>query len=365
MSNNKNYYEILGVEKDVNDDNLKKAYRKLSLKYHPDRQQGKSESEQKEAEEKFKEINEAYTNLSDPEKRQQYDMFGTVDGRMQGGGNPFGGNPFGGGFGFDDVFEMFGGGRSRYQQQEMVRPGKNVQMSIPLDIEDIYCGCTKKVKYKRDVRCMTCHGEGGSDVKICPHCGGTGRVIKQSQNGFAVFRQEMPCSHCEGTGKTVGKVCQTCHGSGFKSVENIVEVTFPAGIQEGQGLEMPGEGSESKKRNGQNGSFIAVAKYNYDRNKYTVSGIDIIEKVYVDYVDAMLGMTYKLILPDKKEIDVHIKECTESGKKLVLRGKGIKVRNQFGQEITGDYYLQIIHKVPQSLSAEEKKYLEKIKKTRS
>lgn len=361
MSAQKDYYEILGLSRDATDKEIRKAWKRISLELHPDRQNGKTDAEKKEAEEKFKEANEAYTVLSDPEKKKQYDMFGTVDGRM-GGGSPFDG--FSGGFGgFDDVFNMFGG-RGGFRQQQQIKPGKTVQMNIPLDIEDIYCGCTKKVKYKRDMRCMTCHGEGGSDVKTCPHCNGTGRIVKQSQNGFAIYRQEMPCPHCDGSGKTVGKVCPTCHGSGFRQEENIVELNFPAGVQEGQYIEMPDMGSESKKRNGPNGSFVAVAKYNYDKNRYTVTGLDIVEKIYIDYTDALLGTTYKLVMPDKKELDVNIKECTEYGKKLVLRGRGIKTRNQFGQEMTGDYYIQILYKIPSSLTPEEKKLIEKIRKTR-
>lgn len=362
MSVQKDYYEILGVSRDATDKEISKKFKSLALKYHPDRQNGRSEEEKKDAEEKFKEINEAYDVLSNPDKRKQYDMFGTVDGRM-GGGSPFDG--FGGFGGFEDVFNMFGGRGGFHQQQQQARPGKSVQMNIPLNIDDIYLGCTKKVKFKKDVRCMTCHGAGGTDVKTCPHCHGTGRIVKQTQNGFAIYRQEMPCTHCDGTGKTVGKVCPTCHGSGFKQEETIVEVTFPAGVQENQYIEMPDMGSESKHRTGQNGSFIAIAKYNYDKNRYTVTGLDIVEKIHIDYVDALLGTTYKLTLPDGKELDVHIKECTEYGKKLVLRGRGIKAKNQFGQEMTGDYYLHVVYDVPSKLSAEEKKLLEKIKKSRN
>lgn len=362
MAVEKDLYEILGVSRDATDKEISKKYKALALKYHPDRNNG-SEQEKQEAEEKFKEINEAYTILSDPEKRKQYDMFGTVDGRMQ-GGSPFGGSPFSGPFGgFDDVFDMFSGG-ARRQQQQQYRPGKNIQVHVKLDIEDIYCGCTKKIKYKRDVRCMTCHGEGGTDIKTCPHCHGTGIITKSTRNGFAVYTQQMPCPHCEGSGKTVGKVCPTCHGTGFRQEESVIEFSYPAGIQENQYVEIPEMGSEAKHKNGPNGVFIAIAKYAYDRNVYTISGLDIIHKIKINYIDALLGTTYKLVLPDKKELDVHIKECTEPGKKLILRGKGIKTKNHFGQEMAGDYYIEVCYEIPTSLSPEEKKLLEKLKKNK-
>lgn len=356
----KDLYTILGLDRNASEKDIKKSYRNMSLKYHPDRQQGKSEQEQKDAEEKFKEINEAYTILSDPEKKQQYDMFGTIDGQP-GGGNPFSG--FGGfGGGFEDIFNMFGGRGAGSRQQ--VRPGNTIQMKVPLDIKDIYCGCTKKVKYTRDVRCATCHGDGGTDVKICPHCGGTGRVVTQQMQGHAIFRQESACHHCQGTGKVVGKVCQTCHGSGFKQESNIIEVTFPAGVQENQYTEYNGQGSEAKKYGHPNGDFIAIAKYDYDRTRYNIDGLDITEYVHIDYVDALLGTEHMIEMPDGKKINIHIGECTEPNKKYILRQKGIKARDRYGREIIGDYFVQIIYDVPNKLSEKERKSLESIKKSK-
>lgn len=356
----KDLYAILGVERDADDKKIKKSYRNLSLKYHPDRQQGKSEQEQKEAEEKFKEINEAYSVLSDPEKKQQYDMFGTVDGQP-GGGNPFSGFGGGGFGGFDDIFNIFGGGRGAGSRQQ-VRPGNNIQMKVPLDIKDIYCGCTKKLKFTRDVRCATCHGDGGTDVKICPHCGGTGRIVRQTQQGHAIFRQESECPHCHGTGKVVGKPCMTCGGSGFKQESNIVEVTFPAGVQENQYVEYTGQGSEAKKHGHPNGDFIAIAKYNYDRSRYLIQGLDITEYIHIDYYDALLGTEYMLELPDGKKMNLHINECTEPNKKYILRGKGITATDRFGRELKGDYYVQVVYDIPDKLTEKDRKALESIRK---
>lgn len=359
---NKDLYATLGIDRNATEKEIKSAYRKRSLATHPDKQQGKSDEEKKKAEEEFKEINEAYSILSDPEKKQQYDMFGTIDGQP-GGGNPFSG--FGGfGGGFEDIFNMFGGGGQRANRGPQPRPGKNIQMKVPLDIKDIYCGCTKKVKFKRDVRCATCHGDGGTDVKICPHCGGTGRLVTQSMQGHAIFRQESECHHCHGTGKIVGKQCPTCHGSGFKQEETIVEVSFPAGVQENQYIEYPGHGSEAKKYGHPNGDFIAIAKYEYDTSRYTIQGVDITEYIHINYIDALLGTEYLLELPDGRKMNIHISECTEPNKKYILRGKGIKIRDRFNREIVGDYYVQVIYDIPKKLTEKERKSLESIRKSK-
>lgn len=355
---NKDYYSTLGLKKGASEKEIKSAYRKLSLKYHPDKQVGKSDDEKKKAEEKFKEINEAYSVLSDPDKKNNYDKFGDPNGRSAdfsgfGGFNDFSGF---GGDPFSDLFNStFNRGRG-FRQRPTEFPGTDIKMTVPLTLEEIFNGCTKKLKFYKNIRCTSCHGEGGTGHKQCPHCKGTGYISKQEWTGFGVTKITQDCPYCNGTGFTHEYTCKTCNGTGFTRKETIVEINFPAGIQEGWAIEKNGEGNESKSSKLQNGTFYAIAKYNFDKEKYQIQGLNVIEKITLPYYDVLLGTEYILELPNNTKKKIYIPSCTPDGKLLRLYREGIKTQNR-----VGDYYLEIHHSMPDSISEKERAELELIK----
>lgn len=345
---NKNYYDILGVSSDVPEKDIKRAFKKLSLQYHPDKQANKSDIEKAEAEEKFKEINEAYQVLSDPTKRRNYDMTGDPDfgGSMHSGGfDPF--NPF-------DIFSrMQSGNHGGFRREEPVIPGRDIRMTIPLTIEEIYSGCTKTLRFDRNVRCASCHGEGGTGKKTCKHCNGTGMEVHIERTPYGIVQQQTTCKHCHGTGMVVEKTCKTCSGSGFTTMKDTVELDIPAGIPNGNGLRVKDKGSESKSRKGATGDFIAIVVHNYDSERYVVEGNDIIEIVNLPYYDLLLGTDYVHTFPDGHTKTIHIAPCTQYGKTIRLYKEGINN--------DGDYFLQFHHVMPEELSDVERKALENIK----
>lgn len=350
----KDYYSILGIEKNATDEEIKSAYRKLSMKYHPDRHVNDSEEEQKKAEDMFKDINEAYSVLSDPEKKRNYDTFGSAD-DMSGGFDP------------TDAFEIFrrhfggdfGGGRGGFQQA--APSGSNIKMEIPLGIKEFYCGGSKKVKYNRNVRCTVCHGAGGSGERVCFECGGSGVTQKICRSGFQQTIIQQSCPFCKGKGKTVEYACSRCNGTGFETKTNEVTIDFQPGMQNGTGSVLRGEGNESADPRGENGSFIAVVVHKYDTTRYKIEGYNIIETVNVPYYDALLGTTIKVVLPDEKtEKTIVLNEATPDKKFYKLVGCGVKIG---GQE-AGDYYVQINYSYPKTLSSAEKTALKQIKKSK-
>lgn len=349
----KDYYKILGVDKNASKEDIKKAFKKASLKYHPDRLVNKSEKEKEEGEAKFKEINEAYAVLSDPDKKQRYDTFGDADFK----GN-FGGF---GDFGFDDVFDMFTGRRNRRNGRTVV-PGEDIQMQIPLTLKEIYCGCTKTVKYTIKTRCPNCHGEGGV-TKICPHCGGTGVHVVTRQFGPNSYTQtQEPCTHCNGRGKIVENKCQSCNGEGFHKKEIKLEINFRKGIQHGEAVQFVGMGNEARNPEHPNGKFIAIAVYNYDATRFTIKGIDIIEHVKIPYYKALLGDAITVTLPDDRSYRVKINECTKNGTMKRISGVGLEYTNEqfYGYKKNGDYYVELCYDIPDKLTDVEKKLLTEI-----
>ncbi len=352
----KDLYNILGISKDsFSEKELQKQYRKLAKEYHPDRQAGKSEQEKKNAEEKFKEISHAYEVLSDPEKKRNYDMFGDENGNMSGGGfNPFGdGNPFNP---FEDVMNMFGHRSSGFRSSVM--PGRDIQMRIPITIKDLFNGVEKTVKFTKQVRCVNCHGSGGSGQKTCPTCHGAGKIIKHESHGAGWSRiEETICPTCGGTGFTIEHKCPTCNGTGFMTKESKLTIKIPAGVNNNVGIVYKGEGSESKSRNGENGNFIAITEYNIDENKYIIQGLNVIENIEIPYYDLLLGCSYTVNIPNGVKKKIKIDPCPKEGDLIKLSKQGIKVNNYQ----VGDYYVCIHYKFPDKLTNDEKQCLEKIK----
>lgn len=355
----KDFYQILGIDRNASDKEISKAFKKKAILYHPDKWTNKSEKEQKEAEEKFKEINEAYSVLSDPKKKQQYDMFGSVDGNTN----------FNSEFGFDfanmnpeDIFSAFTGFENPFTRhrntQEFHEKGKSIQMDIPLSIEEIYNGCIKKVKYKRNIRCSVCHGDGGTGKKQCDFCHGSGYISEVTRTGFGFSKITKPCMHCHGTGYIVEHECQSCHGTGLKQQETILELNIPANSQDSQIFSFQGKGSESKDSKGANGDFYAVIKHNYNTKKYRIIEDTLIENVEIPYYDALLGSTIEIELPNKNKRKFIVNPCTKPGTALSSIGDGLfnHLHNR-----RGTFIIQINYKIPDNLSKEERKLLEKIK----
>lgn len=351
--NNKDLYEILGVSRDASADEIKKAYRKLSLKYHPDRQGNKSEAEKKEAEDKFKEIGAAYAILSDDNKRARYDRFGTVDEDMMSGtgfdlGDLFK-NMMGGGFGgmFGDIF---GGSRQRKSYPD---EAQSIQVNIPLSIEDIFKGYTHEIEYTIDKRCSDCNGTGGTGVETCPYCHGTGQFMKVEKSPFGIIQQQMPCPHCGATGKTIKNKCSKCNGTGTIKAKQKCKVSFRAGIGDGEYQIYQGYGCEGKDTRTKNGNLIAVARYSFDTKKYQVTNRAVYELLEVPYYDCILGTEFKHKLPSDKEVTVKIPSYSKDGTQVVLNNEGIN---------HGKYIFIIKPKMPTYIKSEEREILEKLKK---
>jgi len=356
----KGYYRTLGVNENASDDEIKKAFRKLSIKYHPDRYAGKSDAEKKEAENKFKEINEAYQTLGDEEKRKQYDN--PMSGNMGG----FNMGDFGfGGSAFNEIFNsVFGGGGGRRGGQANYGPtysepqkGSDVRLHVQLTLEEIFNGCTKTFKYNRSVRCKTCHGAGGIGArKMCPTCGGTGQVIQEQRTVLGYMQGVMVCPECHGKKFIYDKKCPTCGGKGLEQQEYSITVNFEPGIPNGSMVLKSGDGNESLDPKGANGNCHVYVQYAYDTTRYNVSGLDVTERIDIPYYDALLGCDYILTLPNGSKKKINIMTCMPNGKQLKMTGEGISSHGR-----KGDYYLEVNYTFPQTLDLEERKKLEDIK----
>ncbi len=350
MSSSNDYYSVLGVSKGASDSELKSAYRKLAVKYHPDKNQG-----DKAAEEKFKEVTEAYGVLSDSEKRRMYDQFGHDAFTQSGGGNAGGG--FGGGFGgfdfsnFDinDIFESafgggfggfggFGGGSSRSQARS--QKGEDVQVKIPLTLEEIYSGAKKKVKFKKFEKCSTCSGSGskhGSSGKsTCPTCGGQGKVRRVQQSMFGQVVNVVACTECHGTGSVIKDKCSPCGGTGREKQEVTVEIDIPAGVEDGNYIPIKGKGHVGL-NGAQSGDLIAIISEK-PHEIFQRDGDDLYCRLSIPYSTAVLGGAVEIQTIDGKKINLKVPAGIESGKILKVKGKGIKGYNSYG---TGDLFVKI------------------------
>lgn len=360
MAEKRDYYEVLGVSKNATKDELKKAYRKLAIQYHPDKNPG-----DKEAEEKFKEAAEAYDVLSDDAKRQRYDRYGHagVGGASGGGfsdvndifshfgdifGDFFGGGSFGG-FG--------GGGRSR-----MVRKGANLRVKVKLNLLEIVTGVEKKIKIKKKIACTACNGTGAAssnDVQTCPDCKGNGSVYRTSNTMFGMMQQEVQCSRCGGDGKLITHKCPTCSGEGIVDAEETVTVKIPAGVAEGMQLTMRGQGS-APRHGGVNGDLYVLITEE-EQDDFERDGNDLIYDLEVSFPDAVLGSTVEIPTVEGK-VKIKIDEGTQPGKIFRLRGKGVPDVNGYGR---GDLLVHVNVFVPKNLSKDDKKLVEKMLESES
>lgn len=333
----KNLYDILGVSKDATQDEIKKAYRKLSLKYHPDKHTGDTPEEQKKNEELFKDVAHAYDVLSNPEKRAQYD------------------NPYSSNAGYEDFFyNPF----ARHKPQ--VERGDDCFVKIYISIEDLFKETYhKEFEYHKNVRCSECGGEGGTGKHKCTHCNGTGRLIRSHRNGNVFYQQDFgECPQCNGTGFIVDNKCDKCNGTGFDNITAKFNLSLPNEyiIQDGVKIIVSEvDGHESKDKNGPNGRLVVLISHKFDHNKYEINGYDVIENVELDWYDALLGSDIIISHPSGKQIKVKVPEYCKHGNMLKLSNQGIPDR--------GNYYIRILHKYPNKLSKDVKKKLEEIKES--
>lgn len=353
----KDYYEILGVEKSASKDDLKKAYRKLAMQYHPDRNPN-----DKDAEDKFKEAAEAYEILSDDEKRSNYDRYGHAG--LRGGGQGFTdindifshfSDIFGGGSIFD---EFFGGGqRTRSRRRTGGTPGSDLRVTLQLTLEEIAEGISKKIKIKKQVKCDACNGTGaeaGTSKTTCPVCHGSGEVKSVSRSVFGQFVNITTCNNCNGEGSVVDKPCKKCMGDGRIQDEVTVKIDAPAGVSEGNYMTLQNQGNAGK-RSGPNGDLIVLFK-EVAHDYFVREGDDILYDLYVSYPEAVLGADVEvptLLGKAKLKLD----PGTPSGKLLKLKDKGIKHLNHSGR---GDQIVRVNIAIPKKLSAKEKELLKEL-----
>lgn len=354
----KNYYEILGVDKNADEETIKKAYRKLAMKYHPDRYSTASEAEKKQAEEKFKEINEAHDVLSDPQKRSNYDTYGNPDGPQfggAGGGGGFGGFGEGGFGGFSDIFsELFGFGGGRSANPNAPKAGEDISVRLNLTFEEAYFGVTKQIRVMRDEECPDCHGTGAKDassVTVCPYCKGTGYIRRAQSTPFGQRVVQSVCPHCGGKGKVVADKCKTCKGNGYLRKEGIVTVKIPAGVDTGMNVIVRNEGNCGR-NGGKKGSLILVI-YVQEHPRFKRMGSDLYMEMPVSFYNAAVGCKVEIDTPKGKTV-CSVPEATQSGTKIRIKGYGMKKSQR---EEYGDLYITIRVETPRGLSRKQQQAL--------
>lgn len=356
----RDYYEILGVEKSVTAEDLKKAYRKKAMEFHPDRN-----PDNKEAEEKFKEAAEAYDVLSSPDKKARYDQFGHA-----GVSSAAGGGGYNVDFDMDMIFERFGdllggfgggfsnfggrGGRGRRQQQ--VRKGSNLRVTVALTLEEIAKTTEKKLKIKKQIPCSQCNGKGtknSADVVTCPKCNGSGHILHQTQSMFGIMQQMAECDRCNGEGTIIKNPCLNCHGSGTVKGEEVVTIQIPAGVQQGMQLSMRDKGNAAP-RGGVNGDLL-VAIEETPHETFEREGNNLYINFYISFPQAALGGSVDIPTLDGKA-RVKLAAGTQGGQVLRLQGKGLPDMNYHQK---GDLIVNINVWTPKNLSKEEKSAIEK------
>lgn len=351
----RDYYDILGVGKSADEAELKKAYRKKAMKYHPDKNSG-----DKESEEKFKEINEAYEVLSDREKRNMYDQFGHAGVNQQGGGG-FGGGGFGGG-GFEDIInEMFGGGFGGSSRSSRNRPqkGKSVQVNITISFEEAAFGVEKDIEFYRTEECSTCGGSGaepGTSKHTCDKCGGSGEIKYRQRSLFGESISVAACDKCKGTGEIFDTACHTCKGHGKVRKSKKIEVNIPAGIYHGAKMNLRGEGNLGSKGGPRGDVYVVVSVTSHEIFKR--DGDDIFCDIPITFTQAALGSDIVVPTLDGK-ISITVDSGTQSGKQYRLKNKGFPVLNGYGK---GNQYVRVVVEVPKNLNTTQKELLRKFEK---
>ena len=358
----RDYYEVLGVSKGADKSELKKAYRKLAIKYHPDKN-----PDDKSAEEKFKEAAEAYEVLSDEDKRARYDRFGHAGVDQSGG---FRGGS--GGMTMEDIFRQFGdvfgdsgspfdsffGGGSRTRSSGGGQKGSNIRIKLKLSLEEIEKGVTKKIKVKKRVTCTTCNGSGAKDsssVKTCGTCHGSG-YVRQVKNTFLGQMQTTgPCPTCHGKGKIITAKCSSCHGDGTVMGEETIAIDIPAGMEDGMQLSMRGKGNAGK-NNGPSGDLL-ISIEEKAHEQFTRDGQNIVYDLFLNFADVVLGNN--ITVPTLNgNVKIKVPAGTQSGKIFRLKGKGLPAVNSYGK---GDQLIHINVWTPKDVSAEEKKIMEQLR----
>lgn len=354
----KDYYAILGLSRGASAEEVKAAYRKLSKELHPDKHKG-----DKGAEEKFKAVNEAYEVLSNPQKKQMYDQFGSADAGAGfggfGGGQGFGGFDFsgfqqGGGADFADIFESFFGGSGGARAQRDER-GRDLEVGITITFAESVSGLNRDVQVRRREKCDVCDGNGaepGSQVVTCSDCGGTGQVTRTAQSLFGVIQQRTVCPRCKGSGRVPEKACHKCNGEGRTVETSTISVQVPAGIADGQTLRLRGEG-EAGARGAAAGDLYVHVSVKADP-RYQREGDDIHSSIDVSVLDAILGTEIEIDTVQGRTV-VKVPEGTQPGTVLRIKGKGMPVLNT---SRTGDHYVEVRVKIPTKLSRQERKLME-------
>ncbi len=358
----RDYYEVLGVSKSASKDELKKAYRKLAIKYHPDKNPG-----DKEAEEKFKEAAEAYEVLSNDDKKARYDQFGHA-----GMGGAAGGGGFGGFSNMEDIFSHFGdifgghfggfggGGFGGGHSQRRVRKGSNLRVRVKLNLKDILHGVEKKIKVNKEVECQKCNGSGAKDSNshsTCSTCGGSGQVTRVQRTILGQVQTASVCSSCGGEGKIITAKCTHCHGEGTTRAEEVLNINIPAGVEEGMQLSVSGKGNAAR-RGGVNGDLLVLIEEEA-HPELIRDGNNLLYNLFISIPDALLGTTAEIPTIDGK-VKVKIEKGTQSGKILRLKGKGLPDVNRYG---VGDLLVKINVWIPKELNKDNKKLIEKLAKS--
>ena len=377
MAEKRDYYEVLGVSKTASEQEIKAAYKKMAIKYHPDRQGDKSEAEKKEAEAKFKEAAEAYDVLHDPQKRQRYDQFGfqgvggasgfggagmSMDDIVSAFGDIFGGR---GGFGgFGDFFTggFGGGGGGGHRQQHH---GGDLRLKVRLTLKECSTGVTKKFKVKKKVTCSHCHGSGAEhgsgDTEVCQTCHGSGYVVKTQRTMLGMMQTQGVCPTCGGEGRVIKNKCHQCGGTGVQNGDEVVEVKIPAGVADGMVLTVPGKG-DAAMHNGVPGDIQVFIEVEPDK-EFIRQDNDLVYNLLIDVPTAALGDTVEIPTLDGR-VKIKIEPGTQPGKVLRLRGKGLPAVQGYGYG-NGDLIVNVSVYIPETLTREEREALEKMRRSDS
>lgn len=362
MAQSKDYYEILGVDKNASLDEIKHAYRKLAVKWHPDKNPGN-----KEAEEKFKDVVNAYEILSDPKKKEMYDTYGTVDPSFEPGGADAtmdeilrrfmqhgGFNPFG------DDDDFFGG----FGQQQVIRRGSDTKVRVTLTLDEVYKRGSKTIKYNRLKPCKSCNGKGskdGSTIGMCPHCHGTGYITQTQQFAFGFSRQTVQCPYCNGSGKKITNPCPKCNGSGLEMMEESFTFDIPAGVTDNVTMRIPRKGNYCERMEGQEGDLIIFFKVD-ENSKFKVIPNNPYDLAYVDetpVLDCITGCDKTIKHIDGKTYKYKLRQGIEDGTVINLPGKGLPM----GNGRMGDLKIIVKYRMPKAITSDERKLIEKLRKT--